>query len=266
MRLKTRRPARRKATEENAPSAAELVAYVDESGSDDGSAFYVIAGFAATEARWQKFEREWRHALADAGLTYFHMVDAVQRRRAFEKWSTETRDRLLKRLIHIIKSNGLFAFGSAVTMADYREIVKEWPPTLRVESPYIFNFHIMVGRLLDAFPGRRIRVICDENIFVRKQVTQYEAVLKSLSDKYRNGLGDVCFADDKQRLPLQAADLLAWETRRYVIDKQAKKQVRMSIRSLLDLESVSALWDRASLRAYIDGLKEHAKAATGNGS
>jgi hypothetical protein len=52
--------------------------YYDESGEYDGRGNLLnvtIGGCFASLDRWLKFDSEWQRALADHGLTYFHMTD-----------------------------------------------------------------------------------------------------------------------------------------------------------------------------------------------
>jgi hypothetical protein len=52
-----------------------LQAFVDESGSHDGSRHYVMAGHISTVDEWGQFDEEWVGVLRGYGLNVFHMVD-----------------------------------------------------------------------------------------------------------------------------------------------------------------------------------------------
>jgi hypothetical protein len=101
--------------------------YYDESGEYDSKTLInmTIGGLFAPLDRWQAFDGAWQKALANEGLTYFHMADFEAWKRPFDfKLSNGERDkakheRLLDALLDILldQVDGLYGFG-AVSMHD----------------------------------------------------------------------------------------------------------------------------------------------------
>ena len=54
-----------------------LCAYFDESGDpgDPRVKAFAIGGCIARQEQWPHFDRKWNRALADEGISWFHMVD-----------------------------------------------------------------------------------------------------------------------------------------------------------------------------------------------
>ena len=68
-------------------------AVFDESGKQGSSDVVVFAGLFATAERWAEFGREWNTLLRKEGLSWLHMVDAVQMNDDFAKFRDREPDR-----------------------------------------------------------------------------------------------------------------------------------------------------------------------------
>ena len=68
-------------------------AVFDESVKLGSSDVVVFAGLFATAERWAEFGREWNTLLRKEGLSWLHMVDAVQMNDDFAKFRDREPDR-----------------------------------------------------------------------------------------------------------------------------------------------------------------------------
>jgi hypothetical protein len=78
---------------------AMLEAYFDESGNDDRSNIFTVAGFIATRSQWEAFEAEWKELLADEKIERFHRVDLEWFRGDFHRdygWDEARRNRVVR--------------------------------------------------------------------------------------------------------------------------------------------------------------------------
>lgn len=84
-----------------------FTAYLDESGTHEGSLNVAIAGFVADEDQWQHFDREWSLLLEEYQLDhnpgYFHMVDFESRLGPYSVWENPKRIDFMRKLTGIIK-------------------------------------------------------------------------------------------------------------------------------------------------------------------
>lgn len=96
-----------------------LAAYFDESGTQDGSNFLVVAGLVSTVAKWEELTRLWSALLADKGLRSFHTVDCAQGTEDFASWSARDRSDLYVSLVHLMKRHVMWRTWSAVVLPDY---------------------------------------------------------------------------------------------------------------------------------------------------
>jgi hypothetical protein len=73
-----------------------MTAYLDESGTHDGSRLTVMAGWVEYADRWSEFDRRWnallRRPLPYRGtITHIHGKDLRQGSKQFRGWSVEDR-------------------------------------------------------------------------------------------------------------------------------------------------------------------------------
>lgn len=199
---------------------AMLVAYLDESGVHSGSRVCAIAGFVGTEDEWATFERRWKRVLKDANVSTFHMAEFESRLGEFAGWSNMRRKMFLAELMEIIKARELYGFGSAVIAADYEKLPEEdkrWM-THGTGLPYFLCFqHCVVEAAhyadhLD--PDEKVAFVFDRQGELSGEATRLYNDLKD-SDEWPNRvrLADAfAFASRRETVPLQAADIAAYES------------------------------------------------------
>jgi hypothetical protein len=97
--------------------------YCDASGNETDPLF-VVAGAVGTVEGWKAFDRDWKLALSDNGLTYFRMSEFAQSKGQFANGWEGNEDRrraFLNRLIGIIIPTVKCWIGAAVFLRDYEE-------------------------------------------------------------------------------------------------------------------------------------------------
>lgn len=70
---------------------ATFEAYLDESGTDDGSPAVAVGGYFMRTEEAARMDRAWRAVLAQYRLPFFHMVDCAHGNKPFEKMSVGAR-------------------------------------------------------------------------------------------------------------------------------------------------------------------------------
>lgn len=176
-------------------------AYFDES-TGNGSPILVVAGFLSTDAQWAQFESEWKAVLADFGITAFHMQHFEKRKGKFRVMQKPVRKKLFGALIEIIKNRAAFGFACATHILAFNEVFQGRERTA-VGSPVAFFYdtgHNNSGEVAESF-------VSEKN--------------DSENTEYR--LGSLTFADDELVVPLQAADIAAYELWKWLDEHYASK-------------------------------------------
>ncbi len=206
-----------------------LTVYVDESGNGTPPVF-VMAGFIARAEQWEAFNNEWKAVLAEPpSVDAFHMTEA--------SWSGSTKK--LSRLFDIIKKHVLSAFVLTLDHIDYDETIKS-KFSKRQDSPYFF----MYLHMLDMAASWQERNGLNEKMdFIFDKKLEEEDYLKlNHAEIMRLSRPDVkarlatspLWLDDKEYLPLQAADILSWIFRRWGYLQYQDQPLNAYLKAFLD--------------------------------
>lgn len=197
-----------------------LTVYLDESGVHRDSKAVTLAGFVSTPDRWVSFEREWREALDDYGLPSFHMVDFAAGRGPYSHWQNAQHRIRFGRLLEIIKAHVMYGVGIGVPTEPYHRLFSP-EAKAHVGGPYGFaasvaflEFSYQLPEVVEdpwlAYVFESGQPGIDQiakSFQYNEQVPEQKADLRLLSLAFQNKLDFV---------PLQAADILAYELFRHL--------------------------------------------------
>lgn len=211
-----------------------LEAYFDESSRDGGT--FCVAGYVFSKRQAKKFKKEWSDLFAGfkGGC---HMVDLVALSEAFEGISGTERDRLVREAVRIIKNR--ISYGVAVS-CNVNEILKLSPRWIRgMGHAYPICCHLSmtaVGHLLEK------NGVTDSVSYIFEAGHEYEAEARDFikgavavpvcKSSYRHHAD--AFIPKADAIPLQAADVFAWEWAKCYHESLEKdiRPVRRSLRAL----------------------------------
>jgi hypothetical protein len=102
--------------------------YFDASGSPDSTKVLSMAGFIAPVGQWAVFERDWKNALDQFGVTRLHMREFAHSVGQYAGWKGDEarRRQFLARLIAEVKVRVRHSFVSSVYLPDYFELDKKY--------------------------------------------------------------------------------------------------------------------------------------------
>ena len=194
-----------------------LCAYFDESGdpADPKEMAFAMGGCIAPREAWSVFNHKWNRALADHGITWFHMVDFEHPKRRqgneFFGWDQARRHALLNRLLDILNEH-ITAIGTAERLPKSgRRSIEEYYAShalVCITRPALFK----ADELVD-FTFARHEVVTGKEPRRRTFTDYYGIVVSAYSKRprWRDRLGRVSVEDAKRVPALQAADIVAYE-------------------------------------------------------
>jgi hypothetical protein len=250
----------------------EPQAVIDDSGSEPQSRIFVLAGFAASANAWANFAVDWRAALDEPPkLEYFKMTEAANFGGQFARdkgWDEAKRDDRLISLTRIINKHACLLIHAAVRNDHFEKYIKSIPAperTLAIDSPYVLMFTQIILAMATGGDQVGIRDACDfifdEQGAFSKEALAFWPKLKALLDiSPRSDLGKFVgsppiFRDDKTFLPLQAADLYAWQIRQHFSRNQILIMPPSRIlRQFENLPAISRVYDEPELKRLRDQL------------
>jgi hypothetical protein len=212
-----------------------LKAYLDDAGksNDPQEQICCIAGCLSPLKAWEELEQEWQQVLARFDAPYLHMKEYAQFKGPFAKWRDDhsTRKAFLSSLIDIMDKHVLSVIGTTVPIEAYSRLTERQKKG--VPDPYFMclqqTLHAagssafaenMAPRSLQVPDPRRVEkvqiIFSRQDEFKSKADALYEAMQESAT--IGPMLGDFNWASFRDIIPLQAADLVAYEMKRFAGD------------------------------------------------
>jgi hypothetical protein len=248
-----------------------LQIYADESGRihpgdpSRGDISPVVCGYIDTPDNWKTFCRKWKKTLSDYGAEYFHFSEYATPARytkpgnAYYGWSKKKRHEFLYDLAYLCSETAV----PEGTLFDIRGHLNSQSTDDPIETSivnFFKSFQVGMDRSWPGFAGKVLFIFdnCADKEWVlpiRKVHTQFSALDPRI--------GGLTFEDDKDQLPLQAADLLAYsfhQTARRYLDQRTAPPLR-SLDFILHRSFHPGLrkLDNRSWRATIDCIREDEK-------
>lgn len=230
------------------PPVAMINIYCDE--SDDGTT-YALAGWIASPSAWDRFVPVWGQMLRDNPLVdgspmpSFHASEIVERQNIsdsrFKGWTFDQEVKAFSQACDILLDRQHLANAwrigvSIVFPADVQGVSRRE----RDEASWLMLFDRLFWLLLRQLPAfNGISFVFDNKPSVSDNVNRYFYAAKTALNEIAPGklLDDaVAFRADEFALPLQAADLLAYEWRKRTSDRiwSPGKATRRSYQRLKD--------------------------------
>ncbi len=223
-----------------------FTAYFDESGTHADSEAVAVAGYLSTSELWASFKIEWRKVLADHAIDAFHMTDFAVGAKQFKGWAESKRRDCFGRLIKIINAHAIGSVGTVIPANLYKQIFSAKANNF-VGGPYglaataCFMSLAEILRLI-GIQGW-IAYVYDIGAHGRDQV--YKVFTENEQDKVNKEflrLLSLKFENDYQFVPLQAADILAYELYRHLPKQLGSDHRPPRLFSLRSLSAIPASW------------------------
>ena len=196
-----------------------------------------MAGFVSTKLLWDAFRREWARALRKEHVAIVHMADLENRRGEFEGWTRERSEAFRGTLFDIIHRRTLAPIGSALVNADWERVM---PAHIKAGFGGSYGWcaedcaYQAVKWAKRTGTLGKFRYIFEKGTIGHGQIGRIFAEYAADSRWEALRIGGYSF-EEKKLLPLQAADLMAYETYKQMCNQVItwKRPMRRSLALLL---------------------------------
>jgi Protein of unknown function (DUF3800) len=211
-----------------------LVCYLDDSG-EAKEPVITMAGLLGSADRWLDFERQARTFFDEVRLRYLHTVDLHHRRGEFEAWSSAETAEFAHALFRIVERYALFAVEFSVLKSRFNE--RKIRYGLRREtSAFSMCFRGVLDRIVkdedfqeaEEAPEANLSFVVESGNKNNQDVLQRFKAIKRMDP---NRFGSPVFEDKRKCIALQAADFIAFYSRR--IRNRASENSRVAELDLL---------------------------------
>ena len=247
--------------------------YIDESGDHQ---FFTLSCLMAKADDWVLIEADWLKILADknaelrkAGrqeISRFHTSDCSSRKGDFEGWSVPEQIELVKQLLDIFHVHVTAFVASTFPIRDFKEVFPQCADN-PYQQMYGFLTKFIMLEMIDLIEGGGNGPNLPVNFALFHDRNDHGSDMLSAF----NHIMDVDPTFDKQRyfssltstgwescVPLQAADLIAYEMFKGIENMSAGRKARKSLQTLRESPNLggrSKLFSRANLESLRDGVE-----------
>lgn len=198
-----------------------LRAYWDESGhaEDPRCRFVGMGGLVASTEGWSAFEPQWRSVLHKYGLASFHMREYVALGvKNKDEWPEERRKALMNELLQAIALAKPFVHGAVMDLSAWRALTTEERSYFRDPWFCCLQECVRLAAVHCHVDNETMETVFSDQGEFRGKAAELWAVLKNSQWPGFAGLGGYAMEEMRRVLPLQAADLVAYETVKFTSD------------------------------------------------
>jgi hypothetical protein len=239
-----------------------LAAYFDDSGTHRESDIVVMACVMGSEAEWTPFETAWKAQLLrplpdKPPLQKFHMTDCVSGRKEFKDYNYADRDAAIKAFRDIILAHGLHGRAIGISRHDWDHLIVG-AMRFGLGDAESFCVRDCMDHALNWAvnnPGdKQITLIFDDGREMMRRTSIIAEHKKPWHDGSREYVAEMfgpSFFPVAKFVPLQAADVFAWETYAYGRGWLADptKTIRLHYQRLIESERFTAgFMDRENIQ------------------
>jgi hypothetical protein len=146
----------------------------------------------------------------------------------FLGWKRQETDYLVHELGSIILGTGIYGFGGAMSRKEYERLIvgDHRRASGDAETICIINCFSELIRFAKAVaPGQKIAIVFDDSPQKKRDIQKIYDIYKDVAGTTNdNEIVSVTFGSARTLLPLQAADLLAWEIYQDALDALAGRR------------------------------------------
>ena len=198
-----------------------LTAYFDDSGTHDGATVVLLGGLLGDEHQWSAFERGWSSCLQNptkgrGPIGRFHAFDLQHSVGEFAGWKRPESDNAFYNFRQVIIESGLLGYAIAVDIAAWNELVVGPLRTFLGDAErFCVSQCILKSNAiaLAVDPQKDLKFVFDNRPHRSEANKRIFEIFQHFSRLERElpALTDIAFLGSTGCLPLQGADLVAYE-------------------------------------------------------
>jgi len=226
-----------------------LHGYIDESYN---SRFFTLSCLLGRPKDWMWFESEWKKVLRQKNqklkhegrkeITRYHAADCSSRKGEFEGWAIDEQIEFAKRLLAIFNKYMTSVVAYTLPIADFKAIFPEnandlFPAMYRMLTNFLMNqtvHEIRTQAGSQAIDRVSIALIHDRSPYDHSYLAAFNFCKNDATFEGRHIFKSITPLGWEDCIPLQAADMLAYETFKDVENKASGRNRRKSLTSILE--------------------------------
>jgi hypothetical protein len=217
---------------------AEFYLYTDESGKlESNQSMTAFCGYLAHTTAWDYINQEWRNRRMAWGIPAIHMAEInypelkknsewLKKKIEWDVTWESRREHMLDEFATIVHQTNMASIGNVVDADHFRKL-PDSPFKQAMRNPlYLSLYHTVIDTIdrLDRVAGSQfsLSIVFDEDEeYAMKCYELLSGLKKAFPEKIGKRIDGICFGNDKAYPGIQAADMIAYESRSLMIAKKA---------------------------------------------
>jgi Protein of unknown function (DUF3800) len=223
---------------------------LDDSGkfANKNNKYVTMCGYVAHASEWNRFGQEWMNCRHAWQVPPVHMSPILypDRDPAWQKikddWGSTwegKRDQMLKEFASIVMRCNVVCIGAVVDAEHYRSMPKD--KYVSSHTPISFAFQHAVIKALEKIETTDkhspISIVIDDDREDSMRCYELLATLRNLVPRVKDRIDGICFVNDRSYPAIQAADMIAYESR-----KQMEARAKNGSNDASDLYLMLTRW------------------------
>ncbi len=254
--------------------------YIDESYRDEKihpHNVFTLACLVGIGSEWKWVAYDWKRCIQKWNkylkkqnrkpLARYHASDCSNCLGDFENWSIEEQKTLTSDLVQVISKYKLESIAFSVAFKDLEEVFSGPDASLLKPDMYGFLYGALLRLIMFELdyrycrhnPSLRITLFHDRCEYDAEILRVFNRFIKHETLEHKECFSTIAPLSWEDCVPLQPADMLAYENFKDLEGKLAGRKRRISLELLLDLDSFGGrarVLDRPSLLKIRDGLRK----------
>jgi Protein of unknown function (DUF3800) len=225
--------------------------YGDESGKMNSNADRIsFCGYVADGQIWEAFSINWTACRFKWGLPPIHMARITRPegkvddwRSLKEKWGEAKWNKVMPIIIQelgeIIRESRIVCVGAVVDSQHFRKLAATDKLFKKAyKDPIHMAFHFFIMRAIDAIEvvdksspigvvvdnDKEFAMACYKQLESLKHMADYPNPFQSRFIRVKQRIHSMCFVDDASFPGIQAADMIAYEARRIMVERMTNPE------------------------------------------
>jgi len=227
--------------------------YIDESYN---AHVFTLSCLISTGKIWSEFSRAWKLTLDSVNrklkaqgrrtISRYHAADCSNLKREFADWTTDEQKAFFADILKIFRRHQVDTVALSINLDEFHQVIPEAKTEARPDfETFLYGMatKFLIARVADRHcarnPNARIALIHDRSAY---EAVMQEAFNQQMADP--NFTCKVCFTTFKSAgwehcMPLQPADLVAYENFKDAMRRVNVRDRRVSLEMLIDLDAFS---------------------------
>ncbi|HEX8844670.1 MAG TPA: hypothetical protein VF791_08510 [Pyrinomonadaceae bacterium] len=203
--------------------------FIDDSGSSAEEPIMYVAGWVGQIPTWDAFADDWEMTLAAPNpkpIDYFKHNEALALKGCFAGFTESEANTKARNLAEVVARHDVYGAVYFVGRGQLKRMIEKEAVVIRdkvhqyLSDPFYICIGSLVGHMLGSqygkYPDEKVDFIFDGqpgSSQATRFIAQYEVFREFAPEPIKRIMGTAIAMDDKEVLPLQAADLLVGQVR-----------------------------------------------------